>query len=201
MYSKMTGKTIRHLYHALGGSVLPGLALLLARHELLIVLGALTALSLLIDGMRLLVPPVNQFLVHLCSGASNSFKRAEVVRPTGATYLLVGATFVFIVFPHDVAVAALFFTAWGDAMAAMVGERFGRTHIWGKSLEGSLAFLAVSLVIGGALLASGLNVTWAMVITGAIVATIVELAPIPGNDNLSVPVLSAAAMVLISRAF
>ncbi len=193
----MTGKTARRLYHALGGAVLPILGLVLSREALLVFTGSVAAIFVLVEAVRLLVPSVNQSLMSLFSGVSSSFKEREAVGPIGTTYFLVGSFLTFLLFPQNIAVLALFFTAVGDPAAAEVGERFGRLRLGKKSAEGAFAFFAVSLVVGLILLWAGLRTSGAALAVGALVACLVEVAPIPINDNLTVPVASAAAMTLM----
>ncbi|MCH8328532.1 MAG: hypothetical protein IID15_08445 [Candidatus Marinimicrobia bacterium] len=67
---------------------------------------------------------------------------------TGATYLLVGAALTVMLFPIAVALPALLFMSWGDAAAALIGQKYGRLK-WAKNktVEGSLACLVVCLLI------------------------------------------------------
>ena len=189
-------KTARHLYHLAAGCILPFLALLLSREWLLLFVGTVTAIFVLLEALRFMVAPFNRWLISLFSGLSRGFKEREAVRPIGTTYFLVASLITFVFFPRDVAIAALFFAAVGDAMAAEFGERFGRRKLGRKSLEGTAAFFLSALGVGYILLWAGLQLSWAAVAAGALVAALVELLPIPLNDNLTVPVVSAAAIFL-----
>lgn len=192
----MEGKAPRRLFHALGGSVLPLLALVLTRDVLLVFVGSVAAIFVLGEALRLLIPSLNRSLMSMFSGVSSSFKETEATKPIGTTYLLAGAFFAFLLFPRDVAIAALFFAALGDPAAAEVGERFGRLRIGRKSVEGTTAFFLSSLVVGFILLWAGLQLNWVAVLVGALVAALVELARVPINDNFAIPILSGAAMTL-----
>ncbi len=191
------GRMARHLYHALGGIVLPILGLVLPHDSLLIFLGSVTALFVLVEALRLLAPPVNRWLQSAVSGVSSGFKASEAAQPIGTTYFLVGALLAYLLFSRDVAVAALFFAAIGDAAAAAIGERYGRTRVGGKSIEGTAAFFASSLLVGAILVGAGLHLTWPAVAAGAAVAALAELSPLPINDNLAIPVVSGLAMTLL----
>jgi phytol kinase len=100
--------------------------------------------------------------------------------------------------PQYAAIGILTMT-WGDGLAALIGQRFGRHpyQIWGekKSWEGSLAMLLVSYAVcAGILLAvqgPGLA-TWATAAVAAVVATGLESVSKYGLDNLSVPLGTAA---------
>lgn len=103
----------------------------------------------------------------------------------GATYMAVGYLLVYLLCPLPVAVAAMLYNSLGDATAAIVGKRWGRHRFsWGKSLEGALAGAGVNLVAGFAVP----ELPLLAVLLGALTAAIVELMPIPIDDNLRVTV-------------
>lgn len=195
--NKRRGKLARRLFHVGAGCIPPLMGLLLPREWVLAILGILTGLMIVGEALRLLVPPVNKWLSSFVSPAGEVFKSDEAARPIGTTFFLAGAFLAFLIFPRDAAVAALFFTAVGDALAATVGERAGRTKIGNKSLEGSTAFLLSTLVVGAVLVMIGLPLGWPSVIGGALAATVVEALPIPIDDNLTVPLAAAAAIALV----
>ena len=95
------------------------------------------------------------------------------------------------------AVIGILVMAWGDGMAAIIGQRFGRhTYRVGqitKSWEGSLAMtLTASIVVGLILLlVQGNNwQTWTISLVVAVVATMLEAFSKLGIDNLTVPLAS-----------
>lgn len=108
--------------------------------------------------------------------------------------------------PQYAALGILVMT-WGDGLAALVGQRYGRhpyklweTH---KSWEGSSAMLAASLVVCLAILGTvqGLSaVTLVISLVVAVVATALEAFSRFGVDNLSVPLGSAALAYWLSLA-
>jgi phytol kinase len=101
--------------------------------------------------------------------------------------------------PHLI-VAALMPMTWGDALAALAGERFGRHRytILGqtRSLEGSIAMLIVSVL--ATWLAWGTSPSTAIIaIVTALGATLVEAVSPWGIDNLTVPAVSAIILALL----
>lgn len=114
----------------------------------------------------------------------------------GSTYLLLAALLAIEIFPRPVAATALGFTVLGDAFAAIVGKGWGRARIFGKSLEGFAACLAVCLA-WGVFVAATAGVPLPVVIVGALVASSVELLPIPLDDNLGMTLFSGYAMKLM----
>ncbi|MDO8690334.1 MAG: hypothetical protein Q7R39_10065 [Dehalococcoidia bacterium] len=193
----MKGKLGRHLFHMVGGCFPPVIGLVLPREWTLLFLGSLAAIFVGGEFLRFTVEPVNRRLTSLVSRISTGFKEGEGARPIGTTYYLVASFLVFVFSSTDVAMAALFIAAVGDAIAALAGERYGRTRLGTKSLEGTGAFFASALVIGAVLILAGFRLSWLAVTVGAAAAALVELLPIPIDDNLTVPIAGAAAMALL----
>ncbi|NEP17334.1 MAG: phosphatidate cytidylyltransferase [Leptolyngbya sp. SIO4C1] len=97
---------------------------------------------------------------------------------------------------------------WGDGLAALVGQRWGRHpyQLLGekKSWEGSLAMLLTSAVVILAVLASIQGLSWqtgGVALTAAIAATGLEAFSKLGVDNLSVPVGTAAIAFSLNTFF
>ncbi|MDB9340440.1 MULTISPECIES: diacylglycerol/polyprenol kinase family protein [Cyanophyceae] len=95
--------------------------------------------------------------------------------------------------------------AWGDGLAALIGQRFGKHKykILGaqKSWEGSLTMALVSFIISIRILLSvegNVWQTWVVSLAIALAATSLEAISFLGIDNLTVPLGSASlAFVLI----
>lgn len=112
-------------------------------------------------------------------------------------------------FPQDraeYAALGMLIMAWGDGMAALIGQRWGRHgyQLWGmkKSWEGSIAMLAISCAISCSIL---LNVqgnswqTWVVCLSVAVLATVLEAFSKFGIDNLTVPLGTAALAFLLRQ--
>jgi len=138
-------------------------------------------------------------LRHFHSGLASIFRKyffgrvlREAESPTlmGSTYFLFSTLLVILLFPKPIAMASLLILIFSDTAAAFVGKGIGRIPIFGKTLEGSMAFLISSLLIvwiypnlnrfSGSLAALG--------------TTVVELLPIRVNDNLTIPLVAASIM-------
>lgn len=116
-------------------------------------------------------------------------------RLTGATMLAIAYTLTVVLFPGLPALAGILVAGVADAAAAVVGKRFGRRRYpGGKSLEGSLVFLAVVVPI--LLLATGLPLP--AVVAVAFLLTAVEALSLPVDDNLYLPILAALAVHVAS---
>jgi phytol kinase len=107
--------------------------------------------------------------------------------------------------PHY-GVIGILIMAWGDGLAAIIGQRFGKhpyTIVGNtKSWEGTLTMLVVSYVIVSIVLLSvqgNIWQTWVVGIPVAIVATGVESIAQWGLDNLTVPLTSAGLAFAINQ--
>lgn len=127
----------------------------------------------------------------------------------GATWVTVSFTLLIIFFDQDVAIASFAMFMFGDAAAALVGRRFGKTP-WartGCTIEGSAAFVVVGLAVGLLLRAFPLtspliDLSPGLLAMGVVVAAGLEAAPIPLNDNLSAPLGAAIALsILLASGF
>ncbi|MBW4664794.1 MAG: SEC59/DGK1/VTE5 family protein [Chroococcus sp. CMT-3BRIN-NPC107] len=94
--------------------------------------------------------------------------------------------------------------AWGDGLAALIGQKFGKHpyKIWDnqKSWEGSGTMAGVSFIVSSLIFLSvqGNNwQTWIVSIIVALLATILEAFSVYGIDNLTVPLGSAALGFLL----
>ena len=111
--------------------------------------------------------------------------------------MLMAALVAFLSFDQPVAVIALLFLSLGDPLAAVVGSRAPGFRVFGKSPVGTLGFVVVSLLVVLVLVATGyVPYHWGLVL-GAVIAALVELAPLPVDDNLAIPLASGMAMQLL----
>ncbi|MEH2106595.1 diacylglycerol/polyprenol kinase family protein [Nostoc sp.] len=142
----------------------------------------------------------------------------------GTVYFAISVTLLFGVLwrpdgPVDsvaIAVAGIMAMTWGDALAALIGRRFGQ-HKYQvgnsvRSWEGSAAmfvastvviFLVLLLLPGSSLspLATPLSFGWALLtaVVTATFATLAEAVSPHGTDNLSVPLVAAGVMWVIKQ--
>lgn len=137
----------------------------------------------------------------------------------GTVYFALSITILFLIFwrtnsPDDrgyIAAAGTMAMTWGDALAAIVGKRWGRHYYQigqgRRSFEGSAAmFIASTVAIlltllftpGSALSpqSSPIDVGAALItsIVAGLVATIAEGVSPHGTDNISVPLLAGAVI-------
>jgi phytol kinase len=106
--------------------------------------------------------------------------------------------------PHYAVLGVLVMT-WGDGLAALIGQRFGKYPytLWGvqKSWEGSLTMAIVSFIVSSSILVSVYGNIWQSWLISAIVALLaagLEAFSKFGIDNLTVPLGSAMTAFLLS---
>lgn len=107
--------------------------------------------------------------------------------------------------PHYAVLGVLVMT-WGDGLAALIGQRFGKHlyQIWGmnKSWEGSLTMVLVSFIVSSLIfleVQGNVWQTWVVSIAVALVATSLEAFSKFGIDNLTVPLGSAALSFVLNQ--
>jgi dolichol kinase len=186
----------RRLIHITAGSFFPVLLIFFPRIPVLSASLAIFGIAAAVEIARLRSPEVNRWVIRR---VGSLMKPVEHSRPLGVTYWLASSPLVIGVMPQPVAVLVLMYLAVGDSVAPVVGLRYGRHHIFGKTLEGSAAFLASCLTVGGLLLATGLETSLPVMFVGAVAATVVELVPGPMNDNVRVPLATGGLIVLVSH--
>jgi dolichol kinase len=114
--------------------------------------------------------------------------------------VLISACFTIIVFPKIIAVTAFSILIISDISAALIGRKFGRTPLFEKSVEGTLAFIIsailVVLVIGR--IASAPVSYYIVGIIASIIGGIVEAGSktLEVDDNVSIPISIGLVMWL-----
>jgi len=185
---------MRKLTH-LCALVIPGgyFLLKLSRGAALAIMIPITILMLLIDIGRLRDWRIWRALKGIVSPIIREHEKMGDF--TGASYILLTSCFAIALFPKPVAIAAMAFIMAGDPAAAIIGRKFGRIRYSEKSLEGSLAFLFMALIVAEVTPQLPLIVG----IIGAVVATVTEALSLHLDDNASVPLVSGVVMELLMK--
>ena len=181
----------RRIFHVVTTSAVALMALGLEREVMIAITGTLSGIAIALEISRRRFPRLNDWFL---SQTAVLLKESESSRVLGSTYMAAASFLVFLFFDKELAILALMYIAVGDPLAGMIGKRYGRVKIGSKSVEGMLAFAVGAGGVGCALIAVGLDVPYWVALAGAGVAAAVELAPIPVDDNLTVPAVSGAVM-------
>ena len=138
-------------------------------------------------------------LRHYHSGIASLFRKyflgtvlreKEKATLMGSTYFLFSTLLTILVFPKPIAIASILILILADASAALVGKGIGKVPIFGKTLEGSMAFLICSLLI----VWTYPNLDRFSASLAALSAAVIEILPIRLDDNLTIPLVAAAVM-------
>ena len=186
----------RKLFHLVGGVGLLSLYFIFGRGTAFDIYGALIVIVLVFEISRLKIPAWNNFIyTHLGS----VIRTNERQKMTGTVPYILGIGLSLYAYSTPVASTAICFLAFGDVAATTIGERFGKTKIGSKSLEGTMAFVVAAVSAGVLLPLAGISIGYGLVLIGALVAAGIELLPLPVNDNLAIPLLSGGVMALVAR--
>ena len=113
---------------------------------------------------------------------------------TGATWVIIGSLISILIFTKYVAIIALIFMSLGDTAAGLIGQKFGKHKVGNKTWEGFLAGLIICIIVAINFPFLPLKIS----LVGALVAMIMELLPIPLDDNFKIPLGSGAIMMMLS---
>ena len=165
------------------------------RSEWRLVLIALVAVAIALDVVRLHEPRVRRFFRMFFGEMIREHERLSLL---GSTYLLMATLLAVEIFAQPVAAGAIGFTVLGDAFAAIVGKAHGRTRFFHKTLEGAAGGLVACLAWAAYLSATG-RLPWGVSLAGAMAASLVELLPIPLDDNLGMTLFAGYTMKLLGN--
>ena len=186
----------RKLWHLAGGAVVVGSLVLFApsKRWAIVILAAALALMLAIDLVRYFSRRGKRlFWRHLGFLTSDKEKRG----PTTSLYYAASLLLCVIIFPPFAAIGGVISLAAGDTVAAIVGRRYGRLRIGGKSIEGAMANAALTFALIMIFVRS-----YHVAASGALAGAVVEMLSIPWlDDNITVPLAAGGAMVAVAALF
>ena len=142
---------------------------------------------LALDIARLWHPGLRRWAARRIGGALRPGEHRGFI---SVHYLTGAAALLSLSLPPALAATAIAHLVFGDAAAALVGQRWGRHRLGRKSLEGSLACLIACVLVGWILLPE----RPVAFLASALVATVIEVLPLPVDDNWSVPLASGAIL-------
>jgi acyl phosphate:glycerol-3-phosphate acyltransferase len=185
----------RGLAHLVVGGMCAAFIYLLPHWLAIVLLAGGTVFFLLLDLLRF-----KRVKITPVSWVFRPFLRDSEQRTvSGAFYFLAGCLITAALFSRQLAGAAVLFLTFGDAAACLVGSWKGRIKLWGKSLEGSLACLLACAIAAAVVYLLQAEIKPLALGLGVIAATVLEALPWVLNDNLALPVGSAAVMLAVQK--
>jgi len=183
----------RGAFHAFIGSAIVVGVLCWDKLALLIALGAATALFLIFEAARLHLPSLNQ---RFLDWFAPLLRKEESARPTGSSYFMIACLITVLAFPRHIAAPAILFLSLGDPAATVIGVWRGHIRLWDKSVEGHAACLIICFLVAILLVGTLDELSLTVALAGAAIATFFQALPRMLNDNLTIPLGSAACMRL-----
>ena len=159
--------------------------------DMIIFLSAMVTFCFFIEIFRYQHSFISKIFTRYLSIMMRNFEKQGSL--TGATWVFVGALVTIVIVPQPFCILALFFLAFGDSVAALIGMKFPFVKIGNKTLSGSLACFTMCLFTG---LIFDFNISLEIILAGAFAATLAELASMRISDNLLIPLLSGCVMYL-----
>jgi dolichol kinase len=194
----------RKFYHmAMGLACFCLYAFILNKEQALFLLVILGGSFILLDVLRFKNSKINAMAIKVFG---KIMRREELKNLSANSYYILGLLIITLFFPKNIVLLSVLFLAFGDPVAAIIGTKFGQTKLFAKkSLEGSIANFFISAMITFAFVNlyfhKDVFTAFAVSILGGLISCVSELLPIPVNDNLTIPVVSALLLKLASGMF
>ncbi len=179
----------RRVFHALSGLTVvfvPALMGWTRGTVIALLVGGLFA-QLALDVVRLRSVRVNRAFFTMLSGLASPREARGIA---SSTWYTLGALVAFVLYPPSIAAGAVLLLALADPAAAVVGRLAGRRPLGKGTVEGTTTFW----LVGSAVLAP--FVGWGHAVLAALVAGVAEILPGLVDDNLVIPVVAGAALVI-----
>ena len=181
----------RRLFHAANGLVIWTVLRFsgIDTGAAVVVLGVLCAVALAGDLARLREPRLNRLFFRMFSHFASPRERQGVA---SSTWYLAGIVAALVLFPRPFAEAGVLVLALADPAASWFGRRYGKQRFGAGSLLGSATFWLVATGVLWPLAGAG------PAVAAATVGALAEALPWRVDDNVSVPLATAAALTLSS---
>jgi len=192
----------RRLFHLLNGvATATAYALFFTHEQVIHIFGTIACLVYIVDRIRIAYP---EMVARRAPWVNRVLVRAEEqVRESAMIPYVIAVLLTILTVPKLAALVAIYTLAIADPLAAVVGIQYGRTRVaQNRTLEGSLAFFAATLVIAANVLgcgtgASGVAIAGAS-LTIALVAAVWEVLPLRIDDNLTIPLFVGFATWIVA---
>jgi dolichol kinase len=195
----------RRFFHFVNGaSTATAYALLFTHEQVVHIFGTIACIVYVVDRIRIAypeavtrwAPTVNRLLV----------RAEEQVRESAMIPYAIAVLLTILTVPKPAALVAIYALAAADPLAAIVGIRWGRRRIArNRTLEGSAAYFAATVVIAALVLGWGTDGSTLAVAVAAITiglaAAACELLPLRIDDNLTIPLFVGFTTWIVAALF
>ena len=166
---------------------------LLTHQQAVSILGTIACVLYIMEQVRINYP---EFSGHFEKFSKYLLRAEEQLKESAGIPFVMGLLLTILSFPKPIAVVAILTLAIADPLSALIGIKYGRLRVVAhKSIEGSLAFFAgcftsTALVFLGYAPTSGTAFGLAFFV--AFTVGVFEMVPIRLDDNLTIPLFTAA---------
>jgi len=161
------------------------------RTTTVIVLTSILVLQIALDVVRFRVEAIQKLFFTVLSRLASP---REARGTSSSTWYTVSAIIVYGLFPTGIASSSILVLGLADPAAGTVGRLFGRRKFGTGSMEGSATFFVTAMLV---LL---IAVDWPVALAAALAATVIEVIPGIGDDNLIIPVVTGSVLWLLLSA-
>ena len=196
-------EVLRKAIHLFSLSI-PTVYYFITKELALSILVPLTIFSLLVDYGRYYSKPLAEIINKIFGFIMRKHEKdAKKKNLNGATYVLLSAVIVILIFPKVFVVTAFAVLIIGDSTAALIGRKFGKRKFLLKSLEGTLAFFFFSFLV--VLLSPKVEGSLAEYLIGFAAVAVGSIAEnISGewaDDNFMIPITMCITMWILYALF
>ncbi|MBN9399233.1 MAG: hypothetical protein J0I17_03555 ['Candidatus Kapabacteria' thiocyanatum] len=185
--------------------LIPIIYLQISRPAALWILVPMMVVAILIDMLMHYHEPTRALMLRLFGSLLRDHElRTDRLLLNGASWVLIAATLMVLLFPKVIAVTAFSILIISDTFAALVGRRFGTRPFLDKSVVGTMTFILTAIVVVG-VYAAIYSLPWTYVASGAIGAVLGGVAEAGSirlklDDNISIPFSIAITMLVLGIA-
>jgi dolichol kinase len=196
-------EVFRKLIHLFSLSI-PTVYYFITKELALSILIPLTVFSLLIDYGRYYSKTLSDIVDKVFGFIMRKHEKdSKKKNLNGATYVLLSAVIVILIFPKVFVITAFAVLIIGDSTAALIGRKYGKTKFLLKSLEGTLAFFVSSCFV--VLLSPKVEGNLTEYVIGIIAVAVGAVAEnISGewaDDNFMIPITMCITMWILYALF
>ncbi len=184
----------RRLFHMGSGVTVAFIYNFLLTHQQAVsILGTIACVLYILEQVRINYP---EFAGNFEQYSKYLLRAEEQLKESAGIPFVMGLLLTILSFPKPIAVVAILTLAIADPLSALIGIRFGRLRVVAhKSIEGSAAFflgcfLSTAAVFIGYAPTTGTAFGLAFFV--AFTVGVFEMVPIRLDDNLTIPLFTAA---------
>ena len=160
---------------------------------------------ILVDYMKRDLPGIGKLyrtlFGNLLRNDEKNFKEKVI---TGGTLFVIGIFITVVLFVKNLAVSAVVILIVCDSASALIGKSLGKHKLFGeKTIEGSLAFIVVGLLLVFFVLPPAFNVHGEVyiAIVSLLMAAISEAMPWKLDDNIVIPIVYGVFYTILAGLF